>query len=95
MSFNKKNIGILFAIVILYLPNIGHKALANSKDKHGLIRRICIINFKRAIKNSGNPSPKGMEDYTCKCLSKEIQDGKSLNASISICKEKAKKNFLL
>ena len=78
-------IGLIVAIV----PSFSEQAISFS-----LIRKICITNLSKEIKESGFETSKELASKTCKCFIQEIKGGKSINNAKKICKDKFANYFL-
>ncbi len=67
----------------------------NTNEQTGILKRICLRNFKKQMENSSLSLPSGMGIYTCKCFLKQVRSGQSIAIAKKSCKEKATRIFQL
>ena len=85
LSNSFKLLGI--ALLLIFTQYFSEQA-----ESYPLVRRICMININKEIKDAGIENSQELALNTCKCFSQEIRAGESINNAKEVCKNKLKKS---
>ena len=78
---------VLLAVGLISAP------LAVSASDNSLITKFCRTAVKAELQRSGTVPPEGMEDDTCHCFLKEVQNGAGIQTAQATCKAKAAETY--
>ena len=84
----------LLLLLFLVMPS----SIASSQEKEHempLLKKICLINFEKELKESEFIPPSGMASYTCDCFLEKVTNGTSIEFAQKNCKEEASKKYNL
>tara|TARA_B100001996_G_scaffold349872_1_gene308868 strand:- start:272 stop:562 length:291 start_codon:yes stop_codon:yes gene_type:complete len=72
---------------------ISTQYFSNHAESYPLIRKICMANINKEIKDAGIDKPQELLLDTCTCFAEKLRAGQSIDSAKEICKSKMQKKI--